>query len=202
MTETSENPAPHSDGGPSGAVDPSKPDPIVVADRIRMLRRLRAIRDFRSDPVPEAAIADILEVARWSGSSTNTQPWRFIVVSDREILRAIGTISSTAGHVGRAPLAIFVVMPGRSQVVEAYDEGRVAERILLAAAAHGLGAAIGWLMPEIRDTVRDLLGIPTGRLVRTVVSIGYPSEAAMAPRAAPGTARLPLDRLIYWERMT
>ena len=43
----------------------------AVRDEIDLLRRLRAVREFRPDPVPQAAIDDMLEVARWTGTASN-----------------------------------------------------------------------------------------------------------------------------------
>jgi hypothetical protein len=51
--------------------------------RIAYLRGVRAVRQLRSDPLPEPVLHDILEVARWSGSAGNRQPWEFIVVCGR-----------------------------------------------------------------------------------------------------------------------
>ena len=42
---------------------------------IVLLRGLRAVRQFRPDPVPQEVVDSVLEVARWSGSAGNQQPW-------------------------------------------------------------------------------------------------------------------------------
>ncbi len=52
----------------------------TTRDRIAFLRRLRAVRDFRPDPVPGHVVDDLLEVARWSGSTRNLQPWKYAVI--------------------------------------------------------------------------------------------------------------------------
>lgn len=168
---------------------------------VRFLRRAHQTRDFRPDPVPEQALGQILEVARWTGSAMNRQPWRFIVVRERETLRRLAEAAPNAAHVGRAPLAIVIVMPGDRPEMDAFDEARAAERILLAATALGLGAGIGWVNASARPTVRRLLGIPDERLVRTLVSIGYPTDEAARPKSAPGEARRPLDELVAEERL-
>ena len=49
---------------------------------ISSLLKLRAIRQFRPDPLPEDMVADLLKVVRWSGSASNQQPWEVVVVSD------------------------------------------------------------------------------------------------------------------------
>ena len=48
-------------------------DSRTAKDRIAFLRSLRAVRSFRPDPVPQGVVDDILEVARWSGSTANRQ---------------------------------------------------------------------------------------------------------------------------------
>ncbi len=174
----------------------------TARDRIAFLRGLRAVRQFRPDPVPEEVVDDLLQVARWSGSAKNVQPWELVVIRDRATLEALAAVEGTAKHVGGAPLGIVLVMNGERDRVaqETFDEGRLSERILLAAAAHGVGGCIGWLTGRGRDDARALLGIPDGRLVRTVLSLGYPDEAAQRSRAKPAQARKPLDEMVHAER--
>jgi nitroreductase len=163
---------------------------------LRALRRTRQIRRFTDQPVDEAALQSILEVARWTGSSENTQPWTFLVLRDEEARRRIGESTRYARHVGRAPIAIAIVMPGKDPETEAYDEGRVAERVMIAASALGLGAGIGWVDGEEHATVDGLLGVTPPALVRTIVAIGHPTEAALQPRSGPGTGRKPLAEVV------
>jgi nitroreductase len=163
---------------------------------LRALRRTRQIRRFTDQPVDEAALQSILEVARWTGSSENSQAWTFLVLRDEGVRRRIGESTRYARHVGRAPLAIAIVMPGTDPETEAYDEGRVAERILIAAGALGLGAGIGWVDGEEHATIDGLLGVTPPGLVRTIVAIGHPTEAALQPRSGPGTGRKPLAELV------
>lgn len=165
----------------------------------RVMRRLRAVRTFTDEPVADELLDEILAVARWTGSAQNLQPWRFVVIRESATLRRLGALMPNAPQVGRAPLAIAVVMPGERAVLHAYDEGRVTERILLAAAALGLGAAVGWVNPEAREEAMALLGIPDDRMLRSVAAIGHPAPEASKPRSRPGTARLPLDELVHRE---
>ena len=175
----------------------------TAQDPIHLLRHVRAIRSFRPDPLPDDVIADILEVARWTGSARNRQPWTFILIRNPATLRRIGELGAPqTTHVGRAPAAIAVVMSRGGTEVDAYDEGRVVERILTAAAAHGLGSAIGWIRDDVRPAAHELLGIPEPHRLRTVVSIGYPSAEGSRPKSAPGTARRPLDQLVRDERFS
>src|SRR5713226_1523955 len=99
----------------------------------KMLRKVRQIRQYASEPVSDDAVQQLLEVARWSGSSKNTQPWHFIVVTDREKLKQISDLRPNINWVAAAPLAIAIVLDGESDMSESYDEGRVTERLLIAA---------------------------------------------------------------------
>ena len=83
---------------------------------------------------------------------------------------------------------------------DAYDDGRAAERLLIAASMLGLGAGIQWIRDDVLDAARDLLGLPPDRRVRTIIALGHPTEAASRPKAARGEARLPRDQAIYRDR--
>lgn len=168
--------------------------------KISFLRGLRAVRSFRPDPVPQEVVDDILEVARWSGSASNRQPWEIVVVRERDTLAALADVEGYAGHLARAPLGMVLAMAGERTEQEAYDEGRLTERIMLAAWAHGVGSGIGWIVGSGREAARDLLGIPPGRTVRTAISLGYPDDAARRPRTRAGQARKPLSEIVHEER--
>jgi nitroreductase len=163
---------------------------------LRALRRTRQVRSFTDEPVAEADIQSLLEICRWTGSSMNTQPWQFIVIRDAEVRRRIGEISVHARHVGKAPLAIAISMPDVDRETDAYDEGRVAERILIAAGAMDLGAGIGWAEEPHWPAVGTLLGVTPPAYVRTIMSIGHPTGAARRPRTGPGTGRRPLEEFV------
>ena len=168
-----------------------------MADTVlRALRRTRQVREFTNEPVTETDLLAILNVARWSGSSMNGQQWTFIVVHDRADRECLAELAPYAGHVAGAAVAIAIAMSGDHPEWDAYDEGRAAERILVAAGALDLGAGIGWALETERPQVAALLGLTVPQFVRTIISLGHPTERARQPRSAPGTARRPLAELV------
>ena len=173
-------------------------DKGAAENTLSFLRSLRAVREFRDEPVPGEVVDDILEVARLSGSASNKQPWEIVVVRERSTLDALADAEGYADHLRGAPLGIVLVMAGERGEQEAYDEGRLCERIMLAAKARGVGSSIGWLVRGGRDEAKKLLGIPPGRTVRTVISLGYPDEEARRGRGTP--SRKPLSEIAYEER--
>ncbi len=179
-------------------------DAETAAARSRFLRGLRAVRQLRPDPLPEAVLNDILEVARWSGSAGNRQPWEFVVVRDRAVLGRLAAIDgANAQHLAHAAVGLAIVIRPEAPELDAYDEGRLAERILLAAAVHGVGAAIGHFTGP-GDTwaasaeAKRLLGIPDTLLLRETISLGYPAEHLQPTPNPPG--RKPLEQLVHWDR--
>lgn len=173
-------------------------DPTVFT---RRLRNLRQTRRFTDRPVPVDLLDDLLEVARWSGSSKNTQPWHFIVVTDPDTRRQIAEAGEFAGFLRGAPAVVVLVLAGENPRSEPYDEGRVSERIMVAADAHGLGAGTGWFAPEDggERQVKQLLGVPEQMVIRSAVGIGYPDESGSQPRPASG-GRKPISEIVSRER--
>jgi len=171
-------------------------------DAVRLLVRVRQIRDFTPELPTEEELAAIADAARWSGSSANQQPWQFIVIRDREVLvrLAAGGLPQTR-TLRTASTAIAIVLPeGGHEVSLAYDEGRATERILIAANMLGLTAGIAWIRKDIASLASEVLGLPADRFVRTIMAIGHPTEAGLRPKSAPGKARLPRDQVVFEER--
>ena len=174
-----------------------------------LLRSLRSVRRFAATPVPDDVLADVLEVARWTGSAKNRQPWELVVVKSRETLERLSRLGRFAGHVAGAPLALVLLMDGSSGSANVlFDEGRLAERITVAAWAHGVGSCIATLFPK--ENVRaagELLGLPDHLSARTVISLGYPADenarflrSTPLLRAVVPIGRKPLSELVSWER--
>ena len=175
-------------------------------DVIEVLRTLRAVRRFASDPIPADVLYDILEAARWTGSAKNTQPWELIVVADREMLAQLARLGTYAGHLAGAPLAVLLVM---ERATQAFDAGRLAQTIMVAAWAHGVGSCIASLYPaENEREAKALLGVPVERSLHTAIALGYPANAdARRLRSSPPhiraevpRGRKALDELVSWER--
>ena len=175
----------------------SRPFDRTTADVVlTALRRTRQVRQFTDALVSDNDVQTILDIARWSGSSMNRQPWTFIVVRERGALERLAELAPNAKHVAGAAVAIAIAMGGANAECDAYDEGRAAERILIAANALGLGAGIGWAIESTRPQVAQFLDLTPQAFVRTIISLGHSTEAARQPKSAPGTARRPLKDLV------
>ena len=164
-------------------------------------------RAYRSDPVPRAAVEQILEAARLAPSACNRQPWRFAVATDAA-LRARLLDEGTLPGLGmtwaaEAPVLLVLgmkksfithrVAPLLSKVeYPLLDLGIAGEHAVLQATELGLGTCwIGWIRPK---EVRRILGWPADVLPQALITVGWP-----ASRPEQASPRLPLDELVTWQ---
>jgi nitroreductase len=173
----------------------------TAQETIHFLEKLRAVRQYSTQPVSDEVIQAILKVARWSGSANNAQEWEFVVVRNKETLQKIAETHGYVRHVSSAAFAIIVVMEGNTgnALLECFDEGRVSERLMLAAHAYGVGSCIGWSADEGAG-IKELLGIPQERFVRTTIAFGYPDEEAMRNKPKRPQARKELSEIVHTEQ--
>lgn len=171
-------------------------------DVTREIRHVRQARLYAPRPVPDDVLEELLQIARWTGSSRNTQPWEFIVVTDPEQLRKISEIRTPINWVADAPLAIAIVLDGKNVPSEAFDEGRVTERLLIGARLLGLGGGTAWFGDDAQQAAgKEILGIPADRTARSVVVLGYPTTTK-DHRPNPAMAgRRPLDELVSFQKL-
>jgi len=179
-------------------------DPLLTPlDRVRTLIRVRQVREFTDESVTSAELEAITEVARWSGSSRNEQPCRFVSLHDTRTIARIAELGlpHTRGlATARAAVAIVIADDPEQELSRAFDVGRAVERILIAATELGLAAGVSTPLPELRGSIGEVLALPAGWSVRAMLAIGHPTDAARRPKSAPGTARLPRDEAVFDER--
>jgi len=170
-------------------------------DKARFLRTLRAVREYTPEPVSDDVINSIVEIGRWTGSSSNSQPTEVVVVRDRKALELMG--ANGAAPAAKCAVAFLVLTAGNSErrESEAFDNGRLVERLLLACKALGLGANIATLKNDGPELVRAALGIPAEKKVWTVVTAGHIDWEARKARAAnPNAGRKDASSFAHWEK--
>lgn len=163
------------------------------------IRKVRQSRKFTDEPVTDEQLEQLLEIARWTGSSQNTQPWHFIVIRDKEQLERVSAVrGDMIKWAATAPLAIALVITAKGEISGAFDEGRVTERLMIAARLLGLGAGTAWYGDASQQAAaKELLGIPSDQTARSMVVIGHPAEGAQST----GRGRKPLSELVSYDRL-
>ena len=159
------------------------------------IRTRRTVRDFKPDPVPEAMVQKILQAARWAPSSSNSQPWHFIVIKNQDTIKELGRIATQGTFIAQAPLAIAIVMDDarRPQM----DAGRALQQMELVAWSEGLGTCfVGMRAEEQQQEIKQLLGIPDEMELITILPFGYRVEGARGR----GTPRKSMSEITHGER--
>jgi nitroreductase len=142
-------------------------------DAFEAVRTLLAVRSYQDKPVPDALVRRIVEAGRLTGSGMNRQPWHFIVVRDRDMLRRLGALASSGSYVAQAPLAVVVATDKTRFAVS--DASRAIQSMLLAAWADGVGS--NWVGFGGLEAVKALLDIPAALDVLAILPFGYPARA-------------------------
>jgi nitroreductase len=134
------------------------------------VRTVLAVRAFQDKPIPAEVVHKIVEAGWLTASSMNGQPWHFIVVEDREMLKKMGALARTGPYIAQAPLAIIVVTDKSPYAVS--DGSRAIQSMILTAWSEGIGSNwVGFLGP---DEIKPLLGIPAEVDVLAILPFGYP----------------------------
>ncbi len=167
----------------------------VNDELVTFLRRLRAVKEYTAEPVEQAAIEAILEVGRWTGTGGNRQPANVVVVRDPAVKKQMGEWG--ARPAAAASVVLLLAVMNEASLL---DEGRVAERLCLGAAACGLGSTVATLKNDGPEAVKQLLGIPAERRARTLVAVGHTDVEARRALPRSPQARKPLAEFAHWDR--
>jgi nitroreductase len=161
-------------------------------DAYTVIRSKRDSRAYREEPIPPQALHRILQAGRMAGSAKNRQPCRFVVLQERAGKEELAACGHFAAHLPLAPLVVAVLVPGPGH---AFDAGRAAQNMMLAAWAEGI-TSCPVAMHEA-DCARRVLGLPEGHGVAIAIAFGYPQSPQSLSKGVP---RLPLQELVHYER--
>jgi nitroreductase len=150
------------------------------------------IREFTKKHVENEIKIRILEAARLTGSSMNSQHWRFILVQDPKNLATLASDSSSGKWVRGADFAVIVCIDPKIHG-SVIDAGRSAQDMQVAAWNYGIGSGVftGIKAKELGDD----FGIPDNLNPAIVVGFGYPVKKLLGRKN-----RKPLPEVAFLER--
>ena len=156
--------------------------------QLDFIRARRSIRVYSPGDVSEAAVTKLLEAAMAAPSAMTKDPWRFVLVRDRQTLSKLAALHPGAAMLSAAAMAIVVCGDldaafDRQLSYLLQDCSAATENLLLAAHALGLGACWVGIHPgePLVKRVKELLALPVSIVPMAVVSLGQPGEQ-QAPR--------------------
>ena len=147
-------------------------------DIFELIKTRRSIRTFTNRPVPDEVIERIIEAGTWAPSGMNNQPWKFAVIKDSELKKAVSGLTHYSKIVTGANVLIAVFLDNslsydRTKGCQAI--GACLQNMLLYIHSAGLGAV--WLgeILKNKDKVLELTGGSKDLELMAVVALGYPA---------------------------
>jgi len=161
----------------------SKPTTMNVKakSQLDLILGRRSIRVFTPGEVSDAVVTKLLEAAMAAPSAVAKDPWRFVVVRNRQTLDALAEVLSNGYMLRSATLSIAVcgdleVAHDRQLSYLLQDCSAAIENLLLAAHALGLGAC--WLGVHPREErmrrIKEILALPASVIPVACVAVGHP----------------------------
>ncbi|MEM2273321.1 MAG: nitroreductase family protein [Candidatus Bathyarchaeia archaeon] len=165
---------------------------------IRVIKSRRSIRKFKSDPIPEDFLGEIMECAILAPNARNQQKWHFTVIQNKEVIAKMARIlrenllnsgidffverakDPSFDPFGGAPTVILVTADKSARFVE-FDCAAAAENIMIAAESLGLGSHVMAITEFIFTSeegkkLKKELGVPEGYEHICTVALGYKDE--------------------------
>jgi nitroreductase len=155
-----------------------------------LIRERWSPRAFADKPVTKEVLRSIFEAARWAPSSSNEQPWAYLVAvkddhdSFAKMLSVL--VEFNAAWAKGAPVLALAVAhlvfaknnaPNRNAQ---YDTGAASALLSVEATAHGL--AVHQMAGFDPEKARQVFGIPAGREAMAALAIGYPGDPNSLPQ--------------------
>ena len=170
-----------------------------------LIKQRKSVRNFLDRPVERDRIMTCLEAARLAPSATNSQPWKFIVVDDRQLkdklcAAAFSGLYSMNSFCKMAPVIVVVIserprflarIGGMLRGTRYYliDIGIACEHFVLQAEELGLGTCwIGWFNER---AVKSTLNIPQSKKIDIIIALGYYDRENLSPEHD----RKPIDKI-------
>ncbi len=163
------------------------------------IRERTSIRAFKSDPVPDSLIKELLELACQAPSAGNVQEWLFVVVRDKAVKEELARAALEQDWIVGAPVVI-VVCADLARIGRAYGErginlysiqdvANATMALMLAAWDRGLGTV--WVGAFVERDVQNVLALPSTVRPLAIIPLGWPARIGRKP------ARRPAE--IHWD---
>jgi nitroreductase len=151
---------------------------------IDLVRKRRSIRAYTEESIDRETVNLLVEVLLRAPTSRGINPWEFIIVDDREVLKQLAT-AKQHGSSFLKDAALGVVVVADSTKSDVWVEDCSIAAILAQMAAQSVGLGSCWIQIRNRQRSREesseafiqnLLHLPEHMKVECIVSIGHPDE--------------------------
>ncbi len=155
-------------------------------DFLQLANSRKSVRTFTKEDVPQSLINQLIEAAQAAPSAGNRQPWRFIIIKNKQVLNSIVERSCKQAFIATAPLSIVVCadvlrsaeryMQRGRELYCIQDTAAAIQNILLCAHSLGLGGC--WCGAFDEKELSETLSLKNEMRPVAIIPIGYPKDDA------------------------
>ena len=147
-----------------------------------VIMKRRSIRKYEEKAVGDHLVEELLRAAMAAPSAGNQQPWEFVVIRDKEIMKKIQEFHPYSSMLNNCDVAIAVCGNLEKERFKDYwvqDCSAASQNILLAAQSMGLGTV--WLgiypVAERVEGMKEIIGTSSKcNTTLSLIPVGYPAE--------------------------
>ncbi|MHA1292760.1 MAG: nitroreductase family protein [Promethearchaeota archaeon] len=139
---------------------------------LNFIKNRRSIRNFQDKEISDKEIEMILEAGRWAPSASNRQPWRFIIIKNKDILKKVSETAIYGKFIKRAPIAVAIVGKVKENP-NWYVQDTTLASMNMQLMAWSLGIGTCWIGSMNRDIAKELLGLNKDDFLLTILPMGY-----------------------------
>jgi len=180
-----------------------------LKDIIETIKTRRSVREFKEEQIPDEDIKFLIDCARYAPSGFNMQPWSFLVIKNKEIMRKISEhgkksiipmlepMKSASKKVSdflvflktkgtsmfyNAPVLV-IILGNKNASTADWDCAMAAQNMMLAAHSRDIGSCwVGGVLPALMDEgFLKELGAPDGYKAVAPLIFGYPKGKTEMP---------------------
>ncbi|MFH1288438.1 MAG: nitroreductase family protein [bacterium] len=158
------------------------------------IKKRRSVRKYLDKPISKEILQELIDTGRLAPTARNEQPWEFVVVTNRELLRKVGGVTDHGKFICDAAACIVVCCRDTKYFLE--DGSAATENIILAAESFGVCSC--WVAGHKKaycEDIKKILGVPDNLIIISLISIGYPDPLEKTSKQKKG-----LDEVLHWEK--
>lgn len=163
---------------------------------LEVIKKRKSVRSYLEKDIPEDVLREVLEAARLAPSASNRQPWKFVMVQDKELKQKLMYASRNQAFVREASFVIVGCAMNPDHVMpngihsHAVDLSIALDHISLQATELGLGTC--WIGAFDQEQVKEILHIPENIPIVCMMTLGYPATQGFK------STRKPLEEIICY----
>jgi nitroreductase len=162
-------------------------------DTFECISKRVSVREYQAQPISQQVLTQLVDAGRRAPTARAVEPWEFVVVTEKELLKNLGEIANTGVFIKDSAACIAIFCQDTKYYLE--DGCAATENILLAACSFGLGAC--WVAGDKKpyaEEIGKLLNAPVNIKLISLIALGWPKKETRQSK------KRQIKDVIHWQR--